>query len=387
MQRYQESLQQQSFPIIEARIITSAYPPMKPSAPKKLPMIFAFLFLGGAAGAAIGALREFREKGFLREEQVRSEVGVECLGVVPFLKGASPSRRAQAQLKKKLGIGNKSQNSGKSALIDEPASVRKPSKTGFLVQSANDSEVKNEFDAGSEIMSFAMDNPFSAFTETLMALKISADIRASGVSSKIIGMVSALPSEGKSVVSKNFASVLAKLKAKTLLIDADVRSPALTRQLTPYATAGLIEAVIGSKKLDELVLTENSSGLHFLPSVSSAKVSHSSELLASLGMRSLLDEAQETYDYIIIDLPPFGPVSDARAISPQIHAFAYVLEWRKTPRKIARNLLESNKDLKRKCLGVILNKVDVDRIELFEEKGSRYYYYEKYSKSYYLEKS
>jgi succinoglycan biosynthesis transport protein ExoP len=191
--------------------------------------------------------------------------------------------------------------------------------------------------------------------------------------------------EGKSVMSKNFASILAKLNAKTLLIDADLRGPKLTRELAPSAAGGLIEAVIGTGKLEDLVLREERSGLHFLPAVSGSRVPHTSELLASLGLRSLLNEAQQTYDYIIIDLPPFGPVADVRAISPQMQAFAYVLEWRKTPRRIARDMLDNYEDVRRKCLGVILNKVDVKRIELFEDRGSRYYYYKRYTKSYYLD--
>ncbi len=398
MQRYQESLQQQSFPIIDARIITSAYQPLKPSWPKKLATLIIFGFLGGAVGALLGAFREFREKGFIREEQIRSELGVECLGVVPLVRKPGSMPRPVAG-----GHGKKGDAKTPSRVLDLPPTwiagenLRKITQSREVTkvlevsasspsgQDSKHAEGGAKFEASSAIMSYAIDNPGSAFVETLMAVKLAADIKLSGVSSKVIGVVSALPSEGKSVISKNFASVLAKLNGKTLLIDADLRGPELTRQLTPRASQGLIEAVIGTQQIDKTLYREESSGLRFLPAVSNTRVPHTSELLASEGMRRLLSQAQQDFDYIIIDLPPFGPVVDVRAIAPQIQAFVYVLEWRNTSRRIVRDLLDSDDYIKRKCLGVVLNKVNVSQIKLFEDHGSRYYYFKRYKKSYYLE--
>lgn len=389
LQRYQESLQQESFPVAEARIITSATSPLKPSYPKKLPMLIVFMVMGGMAGTAAGAFREYRENGFVREEQVKNEVGLECLGIIPLLKRTSLAEDAASDVTQEA-IPCVDYKSGKAVQLFQSLFSR-------TVAIPDASHRKRELDlplngaksglsTGSPIMHFALDNPFSAFTETLLALKLSADIKLPGTSSKIIGVMSAFPSEGKSVTSKNFASILAKVNAKTLLVDADLRGPQLTRQLAPGAEAGLIDVVIGSRTLADVVLTEERSGLSFLPCVMGKRIPHTSELLASAGMRSLLDQAQQSYHYIIIDLPPFAPVADLRAIAPQIQALAYIVAWRTTPRKLARHFLENNPDLKEKCLGIILNKVDTDRIKLFEEKGSRYYYFNRYTQSYYLEK-
>ncbi len=387
LQRYQESLQQQTFPIIEARTISPASEPLGASYPKKGVMMILFCIMGGAIGTVVGMYREFREKGFKSEEQVRDYLNVECLGIVPIaiVKGASTLRT-----KKKLGPYTRGQTAGltERALGRE----RQPQAPDAQLTMVSDTEIATDpprparhIEESAGVMAYSMDRPNSAFTETLLAVKLASDVKLSDNTSKIIGVISALPGEGKTAFSKNLASMFASLNAKTLLIDADLRKPELSRKLAPDATEGLLEAVIGHRDLRDLIWHEERSGLAFLPTVSKTRVPHSSALLASAGMHRLLEEAQQHFDYIVIDLPPFGPVVDVRAIASQIQAFALVVEWRKTGRKVVRNILMENEQILDKCLGVVLNKVNVNKLKLFEEHGSRYYYFRKYTKSYYME--
>ena len=103
LQRYQQALQQQSFPIIDARIITSATVPSAPSHPRKLAIIFLFMLLGTFAGILAGFWREFRERGFQGEEQVRKDLGLECLGIPPLL----PQRTAIAASQQNGGVASR----------------------------------------------------------------------------------------------------------------------------------------------------------------------------------------------------------------------------------------------------------------------------------------
>ncbi len=75
--------------------------------------------------------------------------------------------------------------------------------------------------------------------------------------------------------------------------------------------------------------------LSFLPLVSKHRVAHSSELLSSPVMRNLLAELSKDFDYIVLDLPPLGPVVDARAIAHRIDGFIMVVEWGKITRRAA----------------------------------------------------
>jgi succinoglycan biosynthesis transport protein ExoP len=125
--------------------------------------------------------------------------------------------------------------------------------------------------------------------------------------------------------------------------------------------------------------------LAFLPAVIKRRIPHSSELLASMGMAQLLATASQNFDYVVLDLPPLGPVVDARAIASRIDGFIFVVEWGRTARKVVRQTMENEPLIMEKCLGVILNKVDSDKMKLYREYGSSEYYSSRYS-SYYHEK-
>ncbi len=357
LQRYNEALQQQSFPIIEARIITSASPPAKPSHPKNLLTLLLFGVLGGAAGLGVGVYRELQEKGFYSEDQIR-RLGLEFLGILP--------RIAQSGL-----AGN-----GAVSSPAEPASgtAGDSSRTGSAFMS-----IKNT------VMSYSVLRPGSGFAETLRATKLAADVRGVENRAKIIGTVSSMPGEGKSVFSKNFASLLALLGHKTLLIDCDLRVARLTAELAPTAKKGLVEAVVYKEPVESLLITEESSGLSFLPCVMPRRMSHTSDLLTSASMKNLLSNLQEKFEYIIIDLPPVVPVIDARAFAPQVHAFVFVVEWRKTGRHIVRSVFTHNIEIYNKCLGVVFNKVNVNELRSYGGLESHLRHYLEYSNSYYFE--
>ncbi len=215
----------------------------------------------------------------------------------------------------------------------------------------------------SSISNHVIDHPLSSFAETMRSAKIAADLAIGDRQPKVIGVVSTLPGEGKTTVSANFAELLASQGARTLLIDADLRNPGLTRALARHADAGLLEAVLNGKSLKELVVVNPTSRLAFLPMVSKHSIPHSSELLMSPAMEQLLKAAGASFDYIVVDLPPINPVVDARAFAARVDAFIFVVEWGRTSRKVARTTSRSEPQIFSKCLGVILNKADQEKIE------------------------
>jgi len=339
LSRYQEAIQQQSFPITDARVITTATPPLKPSWPKKTLVLALGLVLGAFAGAGAAYLLEIRDQVFRTADQVQTELGLEFLGLLPVLH-VSNHRPPGAE-----------------------------SKGGLLGPVA-------------PTMRYALTAPLSGFAETLRATKVAADIALRNRRPKVIGVVSVLPSEGKTTVSKNLASLMASLGSKTILIDADLRNPGLSRALDPTSTDGLVEILQGKKSITEVALREADSNLTILPAVVHRKMTNSSELLSSQGMRMLLSRIGEVYDYIILDLPPIAPVIDVRAAADMVDAFVFVVEWGKTPRSLVRSTLEVETEIMDKCVGVILNKVDQEKMKLYEGSEYRNYYYSKYSKYY-----
>ncbi len=339
-QRYQEALQQQSFPTTEARVITAATPPLAPSYPKRgLIASFALAF-GAAAGASVGALRERRDHVFRVGAQVRDELGLEFLGMLPAI-----------------------------------------SKAGAAASSGVEIEAR-EIQPVSALQRYAIDHPLSSFAETLRSAKIAIDLAAGERPAKVVAVISALPQEGKSTVSKNLASLLSHLGARTLLIDGDLRSPGLTRTLAGHAEMGLLEVLSGQFALADLLLIEPASGLSFLPAVVKTRVLHSSEILSSAAMRDMLATAGNAFEYVIVDLPPLGPVVDVRASASLFDAFVFVVEWGRTPRGIVQNLLQTQATLYEKCAGIVYNKVNFKRARLYESDTSKEYYHGQYGQYY-----
>lgn len=341
LQRYQEAMQQQSFPVTEARVISKAMPPYTPSKPNKTMILALFMIMGAAAGGGIAVFREFRDRFFRTGEQVRDVLGLEFLGNTPLVQG-------------KPGVDTlKDQGDAPSAT--RPSSVAR----------------------------YAVDHPLSSFAETLRSTRLAMDLGiASKHGARVVGVVSALPSEGKSTISINLAQLLAGQGARVLLLDADIRNPGATRALARHATEGLLEVLLEGRNIRDVLLHDEKTRLAFLPTVVKQRVPHSSELLTSPQMHKLLAEAGSVFDYIIVDLPPLGPVVDARAMASRIDGFVFVTEWGKTARRAVRNTIENEVHIRKKCLGVILNKVDTEKLKLYRAYGSSEYYHSRYTRYY-----
>lgn len=339
LQRYQEAMQQQSFPVTEARVISKAMPPRIPSKPNKPIILALFMIMGAAAGGGIAMFREFRDRFFRTGEQVRDVLGLEFLGNTPLIQNKAVIE---------------DQEGGHPALT-RPTSVAR----------------------------YAVDHPLSSFAETLRSTRLAIDLGIPAKSgARIVGVVSALPSEGKSTISINLAQLLAGQGARVLLLDADIRNPGATRAMARHASEGLLEVLLEGRSVQEVLLRDEKTRLAFLPTVVKQRVPHSSELLTSAQMHKLLAEASNAFDYIIVDLPPLGPVVDARAMAGRIDGFIFVTEWGKTARRAVRNTVENEVHIRKKCLGVVLNKVDTEKLKLYRAYGSSEYYHSRYTRYY-----
>jgi succinoglycan biosynthesis transport protein ExoP len=335
MQRYQEALQQQSFPVTEARIIADAYAQPGAVKPRKGFDLALGLLLGLAVGGAIGAVREYRERFFRTGDQIRNELGLDFLGFLPAVK-ERPQKRAK-----------------------------------FVDRQISDANA---------LMRYGRLHPLSAFAETLRSVSVTADVALVGHRPKTIGVVSSLPGEGKSTVAANLAQLLASQGSRTLLVDGDLRNPDLTKNLAPTAERGLIEAIAQERPVDQLLWTDPESKLAFLPTAAKSPVSHSAQLLMSQETDTLLSSFGGQFDYIIVDLPPIAPVVDVKAFAPRVDAFVFVIEWGRTSRRVARSILDAQPVVLEKCLGAVLNKVDLTRLKLYRAYDAQDYTYADYSK-------
>ncbi|WFP76496.1 polysaccharide biosynthesis tyrosine autokinase [Mesorhizobium sp. WSM4906] len=350
LSRYQEASQQQSFPVGKVRIISDANMPLAASSPRTIRVLALSLVLGLMLGAGFGGLNEFNERFFRTGEDVRDRVGLKFLGYLPTI-GGGRAKEAKPD--------------------DLPADGK--------VTSLSAAEKRAR-------MRVSLDAPASMFAETLRNAKIAFDVVMEDKDSRVIGVISVLPGEGKSTVAANLAGLLAANGAKTLLIDGDLRNPGLSRSLGMETEHGLMEAVVNGQTWQSVGKVDRQTKLAIIPAVLRGQFSHTSELLGSAGMRRFIENAKETFEYIIVDLPPLGPVVDAKAFAPLVDGFVLVTEWGRTPRAMIRSMLEQEPYIADKIVGAVLNKVELKKLAKYGSLGASEKFFDRYS-SYYLEKS
>jgi succinoglycan biosynthesis transport protein ExoP len=343
LEKLQQATQNQSFPISEARIISTAVKPDKKSSPKTVLFLIGGVIGGLCFGFGAAFSRELLSDVLRTPGDVEDELGVKCLGVLPDIRPAAPVvQKARALLP---------------------------------------GEVSSEKNKENSLSHYVVDHPFSRFAETLRNIKVSIDVARLTRDVKVIGIVSSLPKEGKTTVAANFGHLTALTGHRTLLIDGDLHTRSLTRELAPSATTGLVEVLKDPRSLGHHIKRSQETGLDFLPSFVISRMVNSADVMASKAMADMLMVMRENYDYIIIDLAPVMPVTDAKAVSHLLDAMVYVIEWGRTTRSALQESMSSSEAIQKKLLGAVLNRANpkmLKRIEAY--KGSHY-------NSYYVERA
>jgi len=346
LQRYMEITQQQSLPVTEARVISSATAPGGSSSPQVSRVLIIAGSLGLLLSFAVAAFRESIDRVFRTTRQVETILKTNCLAVLPIAKRviapASASRGAKESSPKRVG----------------PAKELSPDIQGLFRQVIND--------------------PLSSFAEGFRAVKVAADISGSIKQNKVIGITSSLPHEGKSTVACNFAELIAHGGNKVILIDGDLRNPTLSRRLVSKADVGLLQVISGKVELRDAIYTDELTGLAFLPAVIESRLAHSSEILASDAFRQMIEGLRKTYDYVIIDFPPLAPVVDVRATINVVDSYVFVIEWGRTRLNMVQRQLGTAPEIFDRLLGVVLNKANVKVLDRYEDYYGSYYYKKNY---------
>jgi succinoglycan biosynthesis transport protein ExoP len=339
LQLYMVSVQQQSFPVTESRLITEASPPLVPSSPKFI-LVVAMAVLGGCALAfAVAAFRELADRFVRTGAQIENALGVECVATVPFVKARGEAR---------------------GSTCDPQART---------------------FASGDKMFSYVLDSPFSHFAESLRAIKMAIDLRGLDKPNKVIGLTSSLPNEGKSTLAISLARLISQGGGKVVLVDGDLRNPVLSKRLTPVAQTGVVEAILGKTKLEDAIWRDAATGLNFLPAVNFARNAQTSDILSSPQAEAIFRELRNAYDYVIVDLSPLAPVVDVRGTSKFIDSYLLILEWSRTKLDVVEHVLGAARHVHDNVMGAVLNKVNMKTMRRYDGYRGAYYgnrYYKRY---------
>jgi len=175
--------------------------------------------------------------------------------------------------------------------------------------------------------------------------------------SRIVGVTSAQPSEGKSTVSLNLAYSLAELGKNVLLIDADMRRPSIHVKTGISGAPGLSDLM---GKVNDISLAikrykSETSNISFDIIPGGNIPQNPSELLNSKRMERLLQALSAAYDYVLLDLPPVGAVIDAVSVSKCTDGMLVVLRENNCPRSVLVECVEQLKFAGVNILGFVVN--------------------------------
>jgi polysaccharide biosynthesis transport protein len=288
--------------------------PFKPSKPKRsLILAIGFVFgivLGAAAVFGVNAI-DSSIKTMIEAEEL---LGVPLLGAIPLFttdeKGVGPPR---------------------------PPASRKAGMIGS---------------AGELVITNA---PGSGAAEGFRSLRASIALLGKKDDHRSILFTSALPDEGKTFVSCNYALALAQTGLKTLLMDIDLRRPSVHRCFNLENRNGFVEMVTEGTKLEAAAYHDVAKNLDVL--TSGARCPNPAELLSGTGFSEVLTNALKTYDRVVVDCSPVNLVSDALLIASSIQSVCLVIRAAKTQHRDALHALTLLQRAHVRLSGLVLNAV------------------------------
>ncbi len=286
-------------------ILSAAAPPERPSSPSPIlfgpPAFVGFTIIG----CLIAVLRDRLDETFRTNNQVTALLGLPCVGVVP-----------QVRL---------------------PSNVR--------------------------IHEYLLSKPFSAYAEAIRSVIAPLQLAPAGRSApKAILITSSVAGEGKTTLAVSFAVYAAQLGRRVLLVDLDLRNPAIPRELASRLT--IDTAPPGQDRQASIQSIQRLPGLHldYLPLRRDS--STDPVLFVNAHLKELLETLRERYDCILIDSAPLLSVTETRLLAAMADKILFVVKWGSTRWDVARSaisLLRNSEGLKGDCAkmtSVVVAQVD-----------------------------
>ena len=271
--------------LANSRIVDFAVTPEKPYWPRPGLLLAIATLLGLSAGSALVFLRNSLQRHDNYPALLEYQVGLPLYAAIPHSK-------KQRQLARLIDQGK-----------DRPS--------GILVSQ----------------------EPLDISVESLRGLRTTLEATLANHESKVIMVSSPAPSMGKSFVSTNLSALLASIKKRVLIIDADMRNGRLHETFSVENQPGLSDLLAGRVSLGEVIISLPSVGVDLIPRGSS--VLNPAELLVLGELSETLEQLKSFYNHIVIDSPPILGATDAAIIGKHVDAtFLVVKEGRYTAQEL-----------------------------------------------------
>jgi polysaccharide biosynthesis transport protein len=226
------------------------------------------------------------------------------------------------------------------------------------------------------IVFYHLHYPLSPFSEAIRTLRSGIHMSDVDRPPKVVHVTSSRPGEGKTTIAISLAISTALAGHKVALVDADLRHPSLSRFFKLEQEKGLVDLLVGATTFEKALRFQNDLKLMVIPAGS--KTLNPPDVLGSERMKVLISHLEETFDYVVLDTPPVGPVIDPVIVANLADKTIFVVQWASTPRELIETSLRQVSTHKR-VAGIVLNSVNQDRARKY---GGEYYYGKSYERYY-----
>ena len=352
-------------------IVDKADYPLNPAFPKKRKnVLLGFLFgLAGGIGLALGL--EYLNHTVKTSKDVAASIGVPTLGSVPAFEAEARPKGPKGEFAKLRSMlwekGEKRE--------DKAPKKKREKSVGFLEPGATPAEQNNNRAQNLKIELIASREPQSIQAESYRSIRTTLLVSSPPGRIKTLLFTSPLAKEGKSSTVSNLGIMLAEANRRVVIIDSDLRKPKQARIFGANSPSGPGLSRYLSSHIEPADIVKPTSVPNLQLITSGPLPANPIELLTSEKMDSLVAYLKRSFDFVLFDTPPLLAVSDALAMGPMADAIILVARGGQTPIQALKQAKQKLDAHKLKCLGVILNGVD-----LLEQDGyyaRQYYHYSK----------
>lgn len=338
-------------------VVDKADLPLNPSSPNKRKNVLLGLLFGLAGGFGLAIGLEYLNNTVKTSKDVSHAIGIQTLGTIPAFDAEKASKGLRSEIARirstffaKPDRGNGAKGSRSRRRADVPNN-------------------------GMRIELIVAREPQSIQAESYRSIRTALLISFPPGKIKTILFTSPLAREGKSSTVSNLGITLAEANRRVVLVDSDLRRPKQAHIFeTPSQDGlGLSRYLSSSVEPADMIRPTNVPNLHLI--TSGPLPANPIELLTSDRMDSLIAYLKRTFDFVLFDAPPLLAVSDALAMGPMADAIVLVARGGQTPIPALKQAKQKLDAHRLKCLGVILNGVDI--VEQDGYYAQQYYHYSK----------
>jgi len=305
-----------------------------PVGPRRGRAIFIGLVLSLAAGVGLALLLEYLDNTVKGVEDVSRVAQLPTLALIPSM---------DADAKRLVGGKKKGRQRGIESGAADLDAVGGLLARGMQPQGDN----------------LAALGPLSSVVESYRMLRTSVLLSTAGAPPKTILITSSQPGEGKTTTAVNTAISLSQLGASVLLVDADLRRPAVHKAFKIPHTRGITNYLSSHTPLDDLIVKLPVPNLSVLPC--GPIPPNPAELISSDRMKELLHALSRKFDHILIDSPPLVSVTDPVILSTMVDGTILVIQAGKSAQELVRRARRDLSVAGARLIGVVLNNVNVKR--------------------------